>query len=411
MDDRIVITGMGTVHPLGKSVQETWQKIKSGESSIGPITLFDASSLPVRIGGEIKDFDPYVDLPYKLARRVDRVEQLNLVASIEAITQAGLDVDKIDPDRISVIVSSAIGGIGSIQENFKTLLSEGPRRISPNVIPNLMINGSSALIAIENGFKGPSYSVVSACSTGADNLGIAWMTLKSGVVDVVVAGAAEAPITEISIVGFDKLGALSSDNDDFSCTPRPFDKNRNGLVMSEAAAILILERESHAKKRGAIILGELAGYSATSDSYNITAPDIEGIGGGKAITNALQTARVSKFDVDYINAHGTATILNDLAETKAIKYAFGTQAYRIPVFSTKSMTGHTMGAAGALEAIFSILAINENLAPPTINYLTPDPDCDLDYIPNNSRGIKIKTAISNSFGFGGHNSVLVFREY
>ena len=411
MDERIVITGMGAVSPLGLSVEETWGNIINGKSGVGPITLFDASELNVRIACEVKNFNPRDYLPHREVRRRDRVQQLTTAAANEAILQAGLEREGINLERVGVIVGSAIGGLISLQENMRKMITEGRRKVSPFAIPMFMFNGPAAFIAIDYGFLGPSFTVASACSTGADNIGTALTMLHSGVIDVAVAGSAEAPILEIGIVGFDRLAALSRDNDDYSMTPQPFDKNRNGLVFGEAAAILVLERECHAKARGAEILAELIGYAATADAFHITAPSEDGWGGARAIRNALDSAKIDRSDVDYINAHGTATILNDRSETRAIKTAFGDLAYHIPVSSTKSMTGHTMGAAGSLEAIFCVQSVRTNVVPPTIHYQTPDPECDLDYVPNYARELSVCVAISNSFGFGGHNAVLVVKEH
>jgi beta-ketoacyl-acyl-carrier-protein synthase II len=411
MPERIVITGMGTVSPLGLSVDETWENVINGVSGIGPITLFDASNLDVHIAAEVKNFNPRDLLTYRQARRRDRVQQLTTVATKEAIIQAQLDRDDLNLERIGVVVSSAIGGMNSLEDNMNVMAERGHRKVSPFAVTQLMINGAAAYIAIDYGFQGPAFGVVSACSTGADSLGIAWTLLRSGAADIIVAGSAEAPITTIGIAGFDRLGAASHNNDDYSMTPQPFDKNRNGLVIGEAAAILVLELESHARKRGVEIFGELAGYAATEDAYHIVAPSEDGSGGARAIINALDTAEVDKSEVDYINAHGTATVLNDLSETRAIKMAFGEQAFSIPVSSTKSMTGHTMGAAGSLEAILCLQTVRDNIIPPTIHYQTPDPLCDLDYVPNQAREQDVHIALSNSFGFGGHNAVLVIKEY
>jgi 3-oxoacyl-(acyl-carrier-protein) synthase len=298
-----------------------------------------------------------------------------------------------------------------LQEGILTVKNEGPRRVSPFLIPMLMANGPAGMIGIDYGFRGPSFSVVSACASGADGIGTAWMLLRSGVIDAAVTGGAEATITEIGVSAFDRLGAMSRRNEDYSMTPQPFDRNRDGLVMGEGAGVLVLERESFARARGANILAELAGYASTADAFHITAPAENGAGGARAMQLALESAGLNREDVDYINAHGTATPLNDLAETRAIKEAFGDFAYNIPVSSTKSMTGHMMGATGALEAIFCVQAIRESLLPPTIHYETPDPECDLDYVPNQARSKKVRAALSNAFGFGGHNAVLVIRAY
>ncbi len=347
----------------------------------------------------------------KEARRRDRFEQMGVAAAKEAIAQAGLEITDANRARIGVIVSSAIGGMKAIQDAIYTLKDEGYRRVSPFLIPMLMPNGASGLIAIDYGIHGPCFSVASACASGADGIGMAWMMLRSGMIDVAITGGAEATICETGVGAFDRIGATSRRNTDFSMTPQPFDKNRDGLVMGEGAGVLVLERESHAKARGAVILAELAGYAATADAYHVTAPEANGTGGAAAIRAALTSAEINLDQVGYVNAHGTGTPLNDAAETKALKAAFGELAYKIPVSSTKSMTGHMMGATGALEAILCVQTVREGLLPPTIHYETPDPDCDLDYIPNRAREQKIDVAISNAFGFGGHNAVLVVRKY
>ncbi len=410
MSERIVITGMGTVSPLGLNVKETWENAVRGVSGVAPITLFDTSDSLVKIACEVKNFVPERYMDAKEARRRDRYEQFATAAAKEAWEQSGLEVTEENAGRIGVVISSAIGGLKSLQDAIFTLKDEGPRRVSPFLIPMLMSNGGAGLVSIDLGLKGPSFSVASACASGADGIGMAWLMLKSGMVDVVLAGAAEATVTPTGIAAFDRIGAMSR-REDYSMTPQPFDKNRDGLVMGEGAAVLVLERESHARARGAEILAELAGYAATADAYHVTAPDDQGRGGAAAIRKALEVAGVALDEVGYINAHGTATPLNDVAETRAIKAAFGELAYSIPVSSTKSMTGHMMGATGALEAIFCVQAVREGVLPPTIHYETPDPECDLDYIPNQAREKKIDVAISNAFGFGGHNAVLVIRRW
>lgn len=411
MDDPVVITGMGTLNPIGLNVVETWENAIAGVSGTGPITLFDASHLNVKIASEIKGFEPCEYFTSKQVRRRDRVQLLASVAAAEAVHQSGFMETGFIPERVGVLVSSAIGGMISLESNMRRMISEGSTKISPFAIPTMMINGVASLIAIDYGFKGPCHSIVSACATGADNIGYAFMLLRMGIIDIAVAGAAEAPITEIGIAGFDRLGGASRRNDDYSMTPQPFDKDRDGLVIGEGGAILVLERESNAKARGAEILAILSGYGSSIDSFHITAPLPTGEGGARAIINALDSARMNFSEVNYINAHGTATVLNDVSETKAIKTAFRDLAYNIPVSSTKSMTGHIMASAGALEAIFCVMTIRDNVIPPTIHYLTPDPECDLDYVPNQARQTSVRAAISNSFGFGGHNSVLAIREY
>lgn len=411
MQERIVITGMGTVNPLGLNVSESWKNVTNGVSGVGPITLFDVSDLQVHIACEVKQFVPEEYMEAREARRRDRFEQMSTVAVKEALEASGLVITEMNADRIGVIISSAIGGLKSLQDAIIINHTEGPRRVSPFLIPMLMSNGASGLAAIDHGIKGPCFSVASACASGADGIGMAWMMLRAGMLDACLAGASEAAVTSLGVAAFDRVGATSRRNDDYSMTPQPFDKNRDGLVMGEGAAILVLETESHAKKREANILAELAGYGSTADAFHVTAPHEKGLGGAAAIRQALASAGANPEEVGYISAHGTATQLNDLSETKAIKVALGDLAYQIPISSTKSMTGHMMGATGALEAIFCVQAIRESLLPPTIHYETPDPECDLDYVPNKAREKKIDLAISNAFGFGGHNAVLAVRRY
>jgi 3-oxoacyl-[acyl-carrier-protein] synthase II len=409
--EKIVVTGLGTINGVGKSVKETWGNIINGVSGVAPITLFDATDYMVKIACEVKDYRPEDYIPAKEVRRRDRFEQFAAIAAQEALQQAGIPVNPAFADRVGVVISSAIGGFSSMVEGENVRLNEGSRRLSPFLIPMLMSNGAAGLLTIDYGFQGPSFSVASACASGADGIGMAWMLLRAGEIDVAVTGGSEATIMPLGVAAFDRIGAMSRRNDDYANTPQPFDKNRDGLVMGEGAGILVLERESHARKRGVEILAELAAYAATSDGFHITAPSENGAGGAKAIRKALDTAGVNIDQVGYINAHGTATVLNDLSETKAIKLALGEKAYNVPISSTKSMTGHMMGATGALEAIFSIQAIRNGILPPTIHYRTPDPECDLDYIPNVAREKKVNTVLSNAFGFGGHNAVLVLREY
>jgi len=411
MNEKIVVTGMGTVNPLGLSVAESWENAINGVSGVGIITQFDTSNFQVKIAAEVKGFKPEDYMPAREARRRDRFEQLATAAANEAIRQAGLEVDEAKAGRVAVIVSSAIGGLTSLEEAIITIQKDGPRRVSPFVIPMLMSNGASGLIGIDHGFQGPCLSVASACASGADGIGMAWLMLRNGLVDVALAGASEATISEIGVASFDRVGAMSRKNDEYDMTPQPFDRNRDGLVMGEGAAILVLEREQDARARGAEILAELAGHASTADAFHITAPSENGHGGAQAMRLAMDSAGINPDEVDYINAHGTATPLNDLAETRAIKAAFGDLAYNIPVSSTKSMTGHMMGATGALEAIFCVQAVRDDIIPPTIHYQEPDPECDLDVVPNVARRTPVKIALSNAFGFGGHNAVLVIRSY
>jgi 3-oxoacyl-[acyl-carrier-protein] synthase II len=409
--ERIVITGMGTVNPLGLSVAESWKNVVNGISGVGPITQFDTNEYLVKIACEARNFAPENYMDPKEARRRDRFEQFAAAAVKEAMAQSEMAVTEANAGRIGVVISAAIGGLTSLEQSLFIIRDTGPRRVSPFLIPMLMPNGASGLVGIDYGIKGPCISVASACASGADGIGTAWMMLRHGTIDAAIAGASEAPICRAGVAAFDRVGAMSRHNDNYSMTPQPFDKNRDGLVMGEGAAVLVLETESHAKARGATILAELAGYASTADAFHITAPHEEGAGGASAIRLALESAKVNTDAVGYISAHGTGTALNDLSETKAVKAAFGAQAYKVPISSTKSMTGHMMGATGALEAIFCVNAIREGLLPPTIHYETPDPECDLDYIPNKAREAKIEVAISNAFGFGGHNAVLVVRKY
>jgi 3-oxoacyl-[acyl-carrier-protein] synthase II len=409
--ERVVITGMGTVNPLGITVEESWKNAVNGVSGVGPITLFDSSPLNVHFAAEVKGFEPDKYMDAKEARRRDRFEQLGAAAAKDALASSGLEVTETNSGRIGVLVSSAIGGIKSLQDAVIMNHTEGPRRVSPFLIPMLMPNGAAGMIAIDQQIKGPCFSVASACASGSDGIGTAFLMLKAGMIDAALAGAAEMTICAVGVAAFDRVGAMSRRNTDYSMTPQPFDKNRDGLVMGEGAAVLVLERESDAKARGANILAELAGYGATADAFHVTAPHEQGAGGSAAMRMALDSAKANIDELGYINAHGTGTLLNDQSETRAVKAAFGEKAYEIPISSTKSMTGHMMGATGALEVIFCVQAIREGILPPTIHYETPDPECDLDYIPNKAREKEINLAISNAFGFGGHNAVLAIRKY
>jgi beta-ketoacyl-acyl-carrier-protein synthase II len=370
MQGRVVITGMGTVNALGLTVNETWGNILKGISGVGRISSFDASGLRVQIACEVKDFDPHIYMSPRETRRRDRVEQLAAAAVKEAIQNSGIEVENTEKFRVGVIISSAMGGLQTLYDTYTTVREKGPNRVSPFAIPMLMTNGSAGMVAIDYGFQGPCFSVASACASGSDAIGLAWTLLRNNVVDAVITGASEATITEVGVATFDRVGAMSRRNDDYSMTPQPFDRNRDGLVMGEGAGVVVLEREDFARKRGAQILAELAGYSATADAFHIVAPCENGEGGAMAISMAMKTAEINRDEIDYINAHGTGTILNDVSETRAIKVALGETAYNIPVSSTKSMTGHIMGATGALEVIFCVKAIRDGVVPPTIHYQT-----------------------------------------
>ncbi|MBW8010049.1 MAG: beta-ketoacyl-ACP synthase II [Chloroflexi bacterium] len=410
MHEKIVVTGMGAISAVGNTVQENWENIKNGVSGVGPITAFDTKDFLVKIACQVKNFNADDLLSSRIARRRDRYQQFAAVATQEALNQSELEITEENAGRIGVVLSTSIGGLVSLEENYLKIIKGGPRKTSPFLIPMLMPNGAAGLVGIDHGPKGPAFSISSACASGQDAIGVAWMMLRSGVLDVIITGASDALITSLAVAGFDRIGAMSRRSAG-EITPRPFDKNRDGLVIGEGCGVLILEREQFARDRGANILAELAGYAATADAYHITAPTENGEGGSRAMRLAMEVARVNKEDIGYINAHGTATPLNDKAETIALKSVFGDLAYKIPISSTKSMTGHMMGATGALELVYCILALQNKVIPPTINYQTPDPDCDLDYVPNEARDLKFDVAISNAFGFGGHNSVLIVRNY
>jgi 3-oxoacyl-[acyl-carrier-protein] synthase II len=405
---RVVITGIGAVSPLGLTAEQSWQSAISGKSGLGPITLFDVSNFPVQIAAELKNFNPEQYLDRKDARRMDRFEQMAAVASDEALKHSGLEITDANSHRIGVIISSAVGGLTSMVDQILTVENEGARKLSPFAIPRIMGNGASGMVSIAQGIRGPAFSVASACASASDGIGTALQLLRGGVIDAALAGGSEAGITGLGIGTFYRIGAYTSRLDH---TPSPFSANRDGLVMGEGAAVLVLETLEHARARGATILGELAGYGATADAFHITAPTEDGAGSSSAIVRALDDAKINPEDVDYVNAHGTGTPLNDASETMALKRIFGDRAYKLAISSTKSMTGHMMGATAALEAVFCLGAIRDCVAPPTINYTERDEACDLDYVPNGARELPIRVTVSNAFGFGGHNSVIVIRKF
>jgi 3-oxoacyl-[acyl-carrier-protein] synthase II len=408
MAKRVVVTGMGTINPVGLSVDEAWRNIVNGVSGVGPISHFDTANYQVKIASEVKNFDPARYMDSREVRRRDRYQQFATAAAQEALAQSGLKITEENADRVAVVVSSAIGGVKAFQDAVRTIADAGPRRVNPFMIPMLMANGAGGLIAIDTGARGPNFAVISACASANDGIGQAWHMVRSGAVDAVITGGTEASVWEVGIAAFDRLGAMTHRTE---LVPQPFDKERDGVVMGEGAGILILESLESAQARGAEILGEMAGYCATGDAFHITAPAEDGAAGARAMLGALKFAELNGDELSYISAHGTGTPLNDAAETAAIKHAFGELAYQIPVSSTKSMTGHMMGATGAVEAIFCLQAIRTNTLPPTINYHTPDPACDLDYVPNTAREAEVNAAISNAFGFGGHNAVLAFKRF
>jgi len=396
---------------LGVGCDDVWRRILNGESGIGPITRFDASAHDTRIAGEVKNFSPEEYVSVREVRRMDLFILYALAATRFAVERAGLDMTKEDPERVGVIVGTGLGGLPTLEKYHSILLEKGPGRISPFFIPMLIANEAPGNIAIQYGIKGPNLSIVTACATGAHSIGDAFRVIQYGDADVMVAGGTEANLTPLSVGGFNALKALSTRNDAPEKASRPFDKERDGFVIGEGAGIVILEELEHARMRRATIYAEVAGYGYNGDAYHITAPCPDGDGSMRCIRMALKDAGISPDEVDYINAHGTSTDLNDSSETLAIKGVFGERAYKIPVSSTKSMTGHLLGAAGAVEAIFITLAIRDQVCPPTINYEYPDPVCDLDYVPNTAREHAIDVAISNSFGFGGTNAVLVFKRF
>ena len=404
---RVVITGLGTLNPLGNDVAATWAAVRAGRSGIGPITLFDATDYQTRIAGEVKGFDPVARFGRKDARRMARQTQLALGAADEALADAGLKDAPIDRQRTGVIVGSGMGALDPVHEAANTLRDRGPARVSPFFVPMMLADTPSAQISITYGLTGPNLAVYTACATGNNALGEAAATIRRGAADLMLAGGTEACILPLALAGFNAMGAISTRNDEPERASRPFDAGRDGFVVSEGAAVLVLEEREHAIARGAIIYGELLGYGTSADAYHITMPSEAGEGAAESMRAALRDAGLETTDIDYINAHGTSTPLNDQAETAAIKRLFGEKAYAIPVSSTKSMTGHLLGAGGALEAIICLLAMREGLVPPTINYDQPDPACDLDYAPNSPRAAELNVVMSNAFGLGGHNATLI----
>ena len=404
---RVFITGLGIISPLGLDVPTTWSELIQGHSGIDQITAFDTEGFDTRFAAQVKGFDPENYLDRKLARRMDRFAQFAAVAAQEACRNAGIKLDEEDPYRTAVIVGSGIGGIITLSQQYEVMRERGPRRITPFLIPMMLGDMASAQVSMVTGAMGANYCVVSSCSSGADALGQGWEMIRRGQADVVLAGGSEAPISPIAVAGFNSLRALSRHNEDPQLASRPFDRDRDGFVMGEGSAVLVLESEEHLKKRQVPALAELRGYGATSDAHHVTEPNPTGRSAAQAILLALQAAEVDPSEIDYLNAHGTSTPLNDSQETKAIKLALGEDAYRVPISSSKSMTGHLLGAGGALEAASCVLALQHGLIPPTINLHNQDPECDLDYTPLKARAQQLNVVVSNSFGFGGHNSVLV----
>ena len=411
MRKRVVLTGLGCVSPVGNNVTETWSALIAGKSGAAPITHFDASRHKTKFAAEVKGFDGPALFGAREARKMDRFAQFATAAALEALAQAKFKVDQSNRDRVGVLIGSGIGGIMTLLAEVETLRERGPERVSPFLIPMMISDSAAGMIAIRIGARGPNMSLATACATGTNAVGEAAEMIRRGAADVMLAGAAEASIVSVAIAGMNVMGALSTRNDEPQKASRPFDKNRDGFLMGEGGAILILESLEHAQARGAQILCEFSGYGTSDDAHHISAPAEDGAGAALSMRLALENAGLSAADIGYINAHGTSTTLNDKGETAAIKAVFGEHAYRIPVSSTKSMTGHLLGASGTLEAVVCAQVLRENVLPPTINYETPDPVCDLDYVPNKARVARPNHVMSNSFGFGGHNATLILSRF
>ena len=409
---RVVVTGLGVVSPVGSTVKSAWEAVLRGESGIGPVTRFDVSAFPVRFGGQVRDFDVAQYLPPKEARRMDPFMHYGVAAGVQAVTDSGIDFSKTDPSRCGAVCGAGIGGLWTIEEEFSEYLkANSPRKITPFFVPATIINMIAGHLSIRYGLKGPNLGVVTACTTSTHAIGIGMRTIQYGDADVIVAGGGEMATTRCGLGSFGQAKALSTRNDAPTEASRPWDKDRDGFVLSDGGGAVLLEELEHARRRGARIYAELVGFGMSGDAYHITAPPEDGEGARIAMQNALRDARLNPDQVQYINAHATSTPLGDKAETVALKGAFGEYAKRVAISSTKSMTGHLLGAAGVVEAIFSVLAIRDGVAPPTINYRTPDPECDLDYVPNTARRMKIDISLSNSFGFGGTNGSVIFRRF
>ncbi len=411
MGRRVVITGLGVVSPVGSSVEKFWENLTAGKSGIGRITKFNPEGFPVQIAGEVKDFDPLEYFDRKEVRRTDPFIQFAVGAAVQAVKSAGLEDADIDKTRAGVLIGSGIGGLTTIEQQLKILWEKGPRRVSPFCVPMEIINIASGLVSIRFGYKGPNLSVVTACATGTHAIGEAYRTIQYGDADVMVAGGAESCITPLAVAGFAAAKALSTRNGEPEKASRPFEKNRDGFVMGEGAGVVVLEELEHAKRRGANILAEVVGYGTSGDAYHMTAPAPEGEGAARAMENSIKDAGIKPEDIDYINAHGTSTKFNDLFETMAIKKVFGEHAYKVKISSIKSMIGHLLGAAGGVEVVSSVMTLQTGVIPPTINYEEPDPECDLDYTPNEAVKSDVRYVLKNSFGFGGTNACLVLKRF
>ena len=411
-ENRVVVTGLGVISPVGNDVSSLWESLKEGKSGVGPLTTFDASKFDSRIAGEVKGFDPYFyGISTKDAKHMDKFAQYAVAASKQAVTDAGLDLAKEDLTRAGVLIGSGIGSLHTTEEQARTYFEKGPSRLSPFLIPMLIVNEASGQVAICLGFKGPNSCVATACASGSHAIGDAFKILERGDADIMITGGTESCITYLGVGGFCALKALSTRNNEPQKASRPFDRERDGFVIAEGCGLVILETLEHAKKRNARIYGEISGYGMSCDAYHITAPDPGGDGPARAMKQAMKDAGINPEDINYINAHGTSTKLNDKVETKAIKNSLGNSAKKVMVSSTKSIMGHLLGAAGGVEFVICCLAIRDGIIPPTINYDFPDPDCDLDYVPNTARKAKVEVCMSNSLGFGGHNATLVVKRF
>jgi 3-oxoacyl-[acyl-carrier-protein] synthase II len=408
---RVVVTGLGIISPVGSTVKSAWETVLRGESGIGPITKFDVSAFPVRFGGSVRDFDVTQYMTPKDARRMDEFMQYGVAAGMQAVTDSGIDFSKVDPERCGAVCGAGIGGLGTIEQEHDNWLKGGPRKISPFFVPASIINMISGHLSIRYGLKGPNLGVVTACTTSTHAIGLGMRTIQYGDADMIIAGGGEMATTPAGLGGFGQAKALSSRNDAPKEASRPWDRDRDGFVLSDGGGALILEELEHARRRGANIYAELIGFGMSGDAHHITAPPEDGAGARLSMVNALKDASTNPSEVQYVNAHATSTDLGDRAETIAMKNAFGEHARKLAISSTKSMTGHLLGAAGVVEAIFSLLAIRDSVVPPTINLHNPDPDCDLDYVPNTARNMKVDVALSNSFGFGGTNGSVIFRRF
>lgn len=412
-ETRIVITGIGVVSPLGNDLKTTWEAMKSGKSGIGKITLMDATDYPAQIAGEVKDFNgaSFFNNP-KESRRVDRYTHFAVAAAKQAVQDSGLDVENVDKNRVGVMVSSGIGGLGTLEEQIRTLVARGPSRVSPFMIPSMISNIAAGIISMEYGFGGPNMAIVTACATSNHSIGEAWRIMKFGDADVMIAGGAEASILPTGLSGFANMKALSTRNDEPERASRPYDVDRDGFVMAEGSGVVVLETLEHALKRGAEIYAEVVGYGISADAYHLTSPHPEGQGAARCMNMAMKHAKLNPEDIQYVNAHGTSTGLGDVCESKAIKLSFGDYAKNgLMVSSTKSMTGHMLGAAGGVELAACLMALKDQVIPPTINLDNQDPDCDLDYVPHVAREVKLDACLSNSFGFGGHNSTIIVKKF